>query len=201
MLFTIIFCFGFSGTKAKYESQDIISRLEIPYEIKDWQGKDIEQEWNLENVTNYNQIFEREYINKEGKNLFLLILDADDFHNPKVCSKGAGFKVKELNDTEFHVLNRTVKAHTLYVEKDTDGFLVTYWVSIDGNITDWTEQKVKQLWFSLMDKESTGLMIRVDVPCKEDGIDNALQIVQSFIADLGQAIPLEIADYIFGKIN
>ena len=99
------------------------------------------------------------------------------------------------------MLNRAVKAHTLYVEKDTDGFLVTYWVSIDGNITDWTEQKVKQLWFSLMDKESTGLMTRLDVPCTEDGIENALQIAQSFIADLGKAIPVEEADYLFGKIN
>ena len=165
MLFTIIFCFGFSGTKAKYESQDIISRLEIPYEIKDWQGKDIEQEWNLENVSYYNQIFEREYVNKDGKNLFLIILDAACFHHPKACARSSGFKVKELNDTEFYVLNRTVKAHTLYVEKDTDGFLVTYWVSIDENVTDWTEQKVKQLWFSLMNKESTGLMIRLVLNC------------------------------------
>ena len=204
LLFTIIFCFVFSGTKTiktKYVSQDILSRLEIPYEIEGWQGKDIGQEWNLENVTNYHQIFEREYINKDGKNLFLMILDAGCFHHPKACARSGGFKVKELNGTEFHVLNRAVRAHTLYVEKDTDGFLVSYWVSIDRNITDWTEQKVKQLWFALTNKESTGLMIRLDVPCKEDGIENALQIAQSFVAVFGQAIPLEEADYIFGKIN
>jgi len=198
LLFAIIYCFGFP--KAKYESLNILSQLKIPLEIDEWQGREVEQEWNIEDEK-YNfisQAFECEYVNN-GKNLFLLILDADNFHNPKVCSNGSGFKVRELNDPELHVLNRTFQAHSLYIEKDTEGFLIIYWICIDKDIVDWTGQKIKQLWFSLINKKKAGLMIRLDIPTKEDHIEDALRLAKEFIEDLGQTISPDQAGYIFGN--
>ncbi|MCF6156577.1 MAG: EpsI family protein [Candidatus Brocadia sp.] len=199
LLSAIIYCFGFHKTK-KYESLNILSELKIPLEISGWQGSDVEQEWNKNEEYNFiSQALDREYVNMDGKNLFLLILDAGNFHNPKVCVNGSGFKVIELNDSEFHVLNRSFQAHSLYAEKDADRFLIIYWICIDKNIVDWTGQKIKRLWLSLIDKKSAGLMIRLDIPTKEDSIEDAFRLAKEFIADFGQAISPEQAGYIFGN--
>lgn len=203
LLLAIIYCFGFS--KSKYVGQGILSRLEIPLEFGEWQGSNTKQEWNKEwDIENQkysfvHQIFDREYVNREGKNLFMLILDAGNFHNPKICSKSSGFRVKELNDFKFHVLNHMFLTHCLYIENDVEGFLIIYWICIDKNIVDWTEQKIKQLWFSLINKKRTGFMIRLDVPTQEDNIEDALKLAEDFIADLGRAIPSDQAAYIFGN--
>ena len=164
-------------------------------------GKDTEQEYNLEE-DKYNfisNVFDREYVNKDGKNLYWLILDAGNFHNPKVCSEGAGFKLRDLNNTNFSIFNRALTAHCLYVEKGTDSYLMIYWMCIDKNIVDWTGQKIKELWHSLINKKKTGLMIRLDVPCKEDGVESALILAKEFMSELHWTIPLEQLDYIFGK--
>ncbi len=201
LLPTIIYCFAFP--KAKYTSTDIFSRLEIPYEIDMWKGVDSEQEWKLEDEEyNYiSQILEREYIHENNKNLFLLLLNAGNFHNPKVCYNGAGFKVRELEDTEFHVLDCTFRAHTLYAQNDTEGYLLVYWMCIDKNIVDWTKQKVKQLWFSFFHEESLGLMIRLDIPSSEDTINDAVMLAKEFVTDLSKVMRPEDVQYLFGSQN
>lgn len=200
LLFTIIYCFGFSRSK-KYEGLNILSQVMIPLEVDEWQGMDVEQEWNTEDEEYdfVSQSVYREYVARDGKSLFLLVLDADNFHNPKVCSNSSGFSVRELEDVEFHVPNHKFQAHSLYVEKDAEGFLLIYWMCIDKNIVDWTEQKMKQLWFSLINKKRAGLMIRLDVPTKEENIGDALKWAKDFIADLGQAMPSDQVSYILGS--
>lgn len=199
LLFTSIYCFAFPKTN-KYEGLNILSQFIIPLEMNVWMGKDVEQTWDREDGA-YNfvsQTLDREYVNSDGNNLFLLVLDAGNFHNPKVCSDSSGYKVTELNDLEFHLLNRDFKAYSLYVEKDTNGFLLVYWMCIDKNIVDWKGQKVKQLWFSLINKKRTGLMVRLAIPAKEDTIDDAIFLTKNFIIDLSQAISPEHVAYIFG---
>jgi len=199
LLIAVIYCF--TGTRAKYVSNDVLSQLEIPLELNGWQGKDTEQEYSLEeNKYNFiSNVFDREYVNKDGKNLYWLILDAGNFHNPKVCSNGAGFTVKDLNNAHFPLFNRTLTAHCLYVEKDTDSYLLVYWMCIDKNIVDWTGQKIKELWHSLTNKKKAGLMIRFDIPCREDAIEDALNLAKEFMTDVHQTIPAHQLDYIFGK--
>ncbi|OQX79320.1 MAG: EpsI family protein [Candidatus Omnitrophica bacterium 4484_70.1] len=201
LLLTIIYCFIFP--KPKYVSPDIIPQLKIPYKISDWRGKDVAEELNLlDNRYNFiSDIFARVYINFYGESLLLLILDAGNFHHPKVCFGSSGFKIKELNDTEFNFSNHKFKAHTLYTEKNNESFLIIYWICIDKKIVDWTEQKIKQLFFSLFNKEKVGLMIRLDIPTKENDIEDHLKLAKEFIKHLSQNIPSEQADYLFGEKN
>lgn len=199
LLTTVTYCF--STARAKYVSTDILSQLEIPLEISGWQGKNTEQELDLEEDKYHfiSNIFDREYVNKDGKNLYWLILDAGNFHNPKVCSNSAGFKVRELNTIDFSVFNRTLTANCLYLEKDAEGYLMVYWMCIDKNIVDWTGQKIGELWYSLLNKKKAGLMIRFDIPCTEDSIESALTLVKEFMVDLHGVIPPGQLEYIFGK--
>ena len=200
LLLTIALSFGFP--KAKYVGTDILSKLEIPYKMDGWQGRDIATELNLQDER-YNfvsQIIAREYVNMYGENLLLLILDAGNFHYPKVCFTASGFKVRELKDTEFYILNQKVNAHTVYTEKNNEKFLVIYWISINKNIAPhWMEQKLKQLYFSLFNKKRVGLMVRLDIPIKGNNIDDAISLSREFINNLSQTLPSEHADYIFGR--
>ncbi|KKO18907.1 MAG: putative exosortase [Candidatus Brocadia fulgida] len=212
LLFTIIFCFASPGAntkKTKYVSQDILSQLEIPYKIKGWHGVDARQDWDLELEEKMNQFIEqsitREYTNTNGENIFFTMVDAGNFHNPRICANGAGFKIKDSADTEFHVAlpaqagSRILKARSFYTEKGNDGFLVIYWVCVDNNVVDWMEEKVKEIWFSLLDNsDRVSLMIRLDIPCKESSIDNALKLARGFVADFSQNIPIETATFVFG---
>lgn len=195
----LIYCFAFP--KSNYTGPEVFSRLEIPYTMNSWQGIDIKDEWNLEDKK-YNfisQIIARRYVNTNDKKLFFSILNAGNFHNPKICSHGAGFTVRELNDQEFHLAGRTVKTHAMYVQKNTEGFLLIYWICIDKGIVDWTKQKIKELYFSLFHKNRVGLMIRLDIPSTEGTLKDAFTLAQEFVNDLHRVLTPKDADYIFGS--
>jgi len=201
LLSSIILSFAFP--KAKYEGTGFISQLKIPDTFSEWQGKDITENLDLSAEEDRYKFISGalayEYVNKDGENLLFIVLDAGNFHHPKVCYTSSGFTVKDLKDTEFHTLNSTFKAHTLYTEKGGEGFLSFYWIIIDKKIAhEWIEQKIKQLYFSLFNKKRVGLMVRIDIPAKEGNIKDAIIPAERFISDLSRALPPEEADYIFG---
>lgn len=192
---------SFGLPKPRYKSPEIISKLDIPYRIFGWNGKDISQKLNLNDLRfNFiSEIFIRSYINKYGENLILLILDAGNFHNPKVCLGGSGYTARDLPDTEFRINNRAFKAHTVYFEKGKEGIVVIYWICINKKVVDWTRQKIIQLWYSLFNKEKIGLMVRLEVSASPTGTESAVKTAQRFISEISSKIPAEQAEYIFGK--
>ncbi|MBI5665102.1 MAG: EpsI family protein [Nitrospirae bacterium] len=180
-----------------------MSELNIPKEISGWSGRDVTKEVGLNlNEDKYDFVsgaLAYQYVNREGKSLLFIILDAGNFHHPKVCFTGAGFKIKELPDTEFRLPNNTLKTHTLFTERGRDNNLSFYWIVIDKNVAhEWIEQKAKQLFFSLFGKKRVGLMVRVDIPAKEGDIDNATIMAEQFLSDIGRSLDPEQATYIFG---
>jgi EpsI family protein len=193
--------YSFCFPKPKYASTNILSQLQIPYDIGAWHGENTDQSWSLddERFNFISGMLQRKYDNAKDQNIFLTILDAGNFHNPKVCSNSSGYKVKELNDLNIVLLNRNLKAHAIYADKENEGYLIVYWICINKDIIDWTEQKIKQLWFSLTNKKNAGLMIRVDVPCDENSIPNSLKTCEEFISNLSRTLSLDEAEYIFGK--
>ena len=199
LITALVYSFGFS--KPKYESANILSQWQIPYDIGEWHGEDTDQSWSLEDER-FNFIsgmLQRKYDKANDQFLFLTILDAGNFHNPKVCSNSSGYKVKELNDVNLVLSNRNLKAHAIYTDKENEGYLIVYWICINKDIIDWTKQKIKQLWFSLTNKKNAGLMIRFDVPCDENSIPNALRLCEEFILNLNRTLSLDNAEYFFGK--
>jgi hypothetical protein len=166
---------------------NFISELEVPYAFSEWQGRDVTKQLNINTAdTNFNFIneaFANQYINSKGKNLLFIILDAGNFHHPKVCFTGAGYKIKELPDTEFHTPKRSFKA-----------------IVIDKKIAhEWIEQKFKQLYFSMINKKRIGLMVRLDIPAKEADIEDAMILAKQFVNDLSLTLQPEQAGYILGE--
>jgi EpsI family protein len=203
ILLSLTMLLSFAFPRTKYVGTNFISELEIPYTFTEWQGQDVTKKLNINTAnTNFNFINEavaNQYINSKGESLLFIILDAGNFHHPKVCFTGAGYKIKELDDTEFHTPDRSFKAHTLFTERGNESSLSFYWIVIDKKVAHaWIEQKFKQLYFSMLNKQRVGLMVRLDVPAKEDNIEEAMLLAKRFVSDLGQTLKPEQAGYIWG---
>lgn len=187
--------------KTKYHSPDILSKLKIPERFNYWISKDISNTLNP-NDLRYNfisRIFAREYTNKYRQRLSFLILDAGNFHNPKVCFGSSGFKITDLPSQEIKIKNRVLKTHAGFYEKPGGSYVIVYWICINKKTVDWAEQKLLQLTYSLFNKEKVGLMVRLDIPATAQTTDSALKLAHEFITQIAQQIPQEQADYLFGQ--
>lgn len=188
--------------KVKYTSPDTLSKLTIPYRPAGWLSKDSSHTLDLRDLR-YNfisKVFARTYINRYGEGLLFLILDAGNFHHPKVCFGSSGAKVMDIPDKEFRVGGRKITAHVLYSQKPGESQLLVYWICIDKKLTDWTGQKVSQLYYSMFNKQKVGFMVRLDIPCATpDRIENCLNLAQEFITAVYAELPQEQREYIFGK--
>jgi len=190
---------SFCLPRPKYQGLNVLAKLNVPQAIGEWQGKDV-ADLNMEDGR-YNfisKIFARTYTDKEGISLNLFILDAGNFHNPKICFTGAGFKIGEAPDKNFTAAGKPLKSHSLVVEKDNEKYLLTYWITIDKKGVDWFEQKASQLFSSLLNRKKAALMCRIDLPFRPGEEAAALALTQSFIDDLAAGITPQDRSYIFG---
>lgn len=204
MLLLSVATLSFTSEKMKYEGTGFLSKLKIPLKLSRWEGEDVSAKLNVtpdRDIFNFiSEILAYQYVNKQGEKLLFIVLDAGNFHHPKVCFTSAGYNIRELDDTVFDVMGRTVKTHTLFTERGKESFLSFYWISIDKNIAhEWMEQKLKQLYFSVFNKKRVGLMIRIDIPTAGDNIQNSMGIAKNFIVDMSKTLQQDDADYILGK--
>ena len=200
------FVLSFVIPRAKYSGINFLSSTQIPISLSGWNGKDVSEALELNSSGDkYNFISEAiayQYMNKDGKKLLFIIMNAGNFHHPKNCFTSSGFTTRDLDDTMFQASERSFKTHTLFTEKDAETFLSFYWISIDKKIAHaWIDQKIKQVFFSLFNKKRVGLMVRIDIPTKEESIEESVNLARNFVKDLNQALSPEQADYIFGKIS
>lgn len=191
------------GTPAvKHKNPKIIGSLGIPQAVQGWESEDISDEINLtdEKYNFISNIFARLYSDHYGNNVLFLVLDAGNFHNPKVCFGSAGYKTVELPETELRIAGRPLKAQTVFFEKpDGEGYLVLYWLCINKKPVDWAQQKLIQLRNSILNKRETSLMIRIDVPAEKNSIQDSIETSRDFLSVISSKISPDQADYIFGK--
>lgn len=183
--------------KPKYESLDILSTLNIPEKFAGWKSMDVSKEFNLKD-DRYNfisDVFARLYMNKNGKQLLFLILDAGNFHNPKVCYKSSGFSVNDLGNVTISTDYSKFNAKAIYMERQSAGMNLYYWLVIDKKIESWTGQKLVEFWSSLFNKKKSGLMVRLEIPVSEGGI----KLGREFLKNLNTALTLEQKEYLFGE--
>jgi len=192
---------SYATPRSKYKSPNLVNSLDIPLRMQGWVSKNISKQLDLtdQRFNFVSDIFARLYSNAYRENLLFLILDAGNFHNPKVCFGTSGYKVKELPDTEFNANGHKFKAETVYFESSKDSYVVIYWICINKKQVNWTEQKLVQLWYSLFNKEKIGLMGRIDIATKEAKIPDAIKLAQGFISQISLQIPPEETEYLFGK--
>ena len=190
--------------RAQYVGTGFISKLNLPLSINNWDGRDMTNTLNLDFDKSWNKFISEvmiyEYINKAGNRLNFILLDAGNFHHPNVCFTASGYEITELKDTEFNIAGRSFTAHTLFTQKENESNLSFYWIIIDKEIVhSWITQKIKQLYFSLFNRERVGLMVRIDIPLTGDNTDEAILLAKEFINDISQNMQPKNVDYIFGS--
>jgi hypothetical protein len=185
----------------KYASTDILQNIKIPGAFSYWQSKDASNSFNL-NDLRYNfisRIFARNYISKYGDRVMFLMLDAGNFHNPKVCFGSSGYTAMDIPQPEYKLSDRTLKANAVFFEKPGESYLLIYWITINKQRVDWGKQKLLDLYHSLFNKKKIGLMVRMDIPCTKQTIDIALRTGKDFITHLEPAIDPSQRDFVFGR--
>ncbi|HOW43220.1 MAG TPA: EpsI family protein [Candidatus Omnitrophota bacterium] len=191
---------SFAIPKPKYQSLNVLKQISIPVNFGDWKGNDIGQQLDL-NDDRYrfiSDIFARTYTRADGAQLMLLILDAGNFHNPKVCFGSSGYKIRELPDTRINAGKRSFETTTLLMTKDPESTMLIYWLCIDKKITSWAGQKTKELWFSLFNKKKAGLMVRLDVPAHPQAPEASAALAQQFVTELSTHLSEKDLTLIFG---
>ncbi|MDO8283068.1 MAG: EpsI family protein [Thermodesulfovibrionia bacterium] len=204
---SILFSFTFPN-KATYEGARLIAGLEMPDAFAGWKGVDMSEQFraNLQGA-GYEFISESlayRYSDIDERSLLFLIINARDFHYPNACLTSSGIEVKEMDNTELNASGRIISAYTLLTDdfSERDKTLILYWIVIDKKlVTNWAEQKVKQLYFSLFDKNNVGLLVRLDIPVEGDDYEQGLALAHILVNDLSGAMSDEEADHIFGKNN
>jgi len=199
LLVTIVV--SFLIPKPKYVSLNILDTLDIPTIFPGWRSVDVSKQLNLKD-DRYNfisDVFARMYQNLEGEQLLFLILDAGNFHNPKVCYTSSGFAIKELGKIDFMIKNDVFQATGLSMEKPNLRMNMFYWLCIDKKIVDWTGQKMIELWSSLSNKKKAGLMVRLEIPSDSKTSEEALALGRDFIKTLNRFLTPEQREYLFGK--
>lgn len=169
------------------QAPDILSQLNIPYQLGPWQGKDT------------GDPLAREYSRPDGAKLLLVILGAGNFHHPKVCYGASGFQLRELSGIEFNLPGRSFKASVLHAQKNNEQLLFIYWLCIDKKITGWAGQKLFELRRALLGQNKTGLMVRLDVPIIAGNTAYSLRSAQDFVTRLFSSLTPSSSAYLFGS--
>lgn len=187
--------------KPQYEGVNILPQLEIPGNFAGWSSRDVSGELNLQD-DRYNfisDVFARLYQNRQGDQLLFLILDAGNFHNPKVCYTSSGFSVEDMGGIVFAAGEKKFSATGLEMNRPRDSLFIFYWLTIDGKIVSWTGQKVSELWSSLFNRKKAGLMVRIEISQNQRTKAEGVRLGQSFVRDLSEALAAKERAFLFGS--
>jgi len=186
--------------KQSYKNIEVLHQLKIPLDLPNWKGTEIKHAFKFDGEPNNMGIYKNlRYVNVHDKLLYFTVFGSDNWHSPKVCSKMTGFEIINLG-TEKVNLSNNIKFNTtnVFAQKEDNGFLIIYWLCIDKKVVNWAEQKLKVFWYSLFNKEIVGIMIRIDVPCKENKVEEALELSKQFLTILFKTIDSDNAKIVFG---
>ena len=124
----------------------------------------------------------------------------ENFHNPKVCYTGIGYKPRYEGTHKINLSkSTTLQFDTYLMLKKNNTLLTTYWTCINEKNVNWLELKLKKRIYALTNKESINLLIRIDVPTNRSNTNNALAITKDFIRDLYGILDKNKSVHVFGK--
>ena len=201
--------------KIKYQSFDIINYINLPLVIGNWLGEELPdnkkdaEKWDFINKSKqyyFRQKYEAElyqyyyFSNKGGGEVFLSLLNAGNFHNPKNCYTGLGYKSQFEGAYSVKLAkNTTLQFDSYLMLKENNDLLTTYWMCVNGKKVTWLELKLNELICSLTNKESINVLTRIDVPTNPGDTYKALTLTKEFLRDLYGTLDKDRAVYIFGE--
>lgn len=191
---------SFAIPRPKYVPTNILKEVTLPLSAGTWTGQDVDQKLNLgEGLLSYiGDILMRKYVNDKGEVVYLIVMDAGNFHHPKLCFSGSGYNPKDMPDTNLDN-GGNFNAPTVFFEKKQADTLVLYWLCIDKQRVNWSQQKSKEFFYSLIGKKRTGVIVRLDIPGPESRIKSSLAAAKDFVKTMRGQMSAHDAAFIFGN--
>ncbi|HPS20790.1 MAG TPA: exosortase-associated EpsI family protein [Candidatus Omnitrophota bacterium] len=195
--------------KWKYEGKEVVLSVmqNVPDIFGRWRGRNVDSGVNDENpIYNFiskisSKFYYDLYLPERG--VMFTLLDAGNFHYPKICMRGGGKETTDFAPRTINVGGKEITVQMVLAEDPKDkksGNLTVYWISIDKKpVKEWIQHKLHQLVYSLFNRKSVGLMVRADIRCTRDNVDDGVKYVEKFFNDLYKDLPQDSREYIFGK--
>lgn len=181
----------------KFDSTQETQMSNFPKKIGEWEGKDIALRESDYAILETRNLIMRDYKNLtrgEEVNLYI-IYSADNrkaLHPPEICYTGGG--AGTILEKEIIPLGTNFKANKFIIENKNFSQLVVYWFK-SGNLSTYSyiRQQLKTVKNRLMQKKTSGAMIRISTTVDPKNPDKAINLLKSFsegiIPLLNQYVP------------
>ena len=201
LLATITIILAYGSPRIKYQGTGILENITLPAAAGDWNGEDVRQEMNLgqDRYFYIHGVKTKKYTNAKGDVVYFTVMEAGNFHHPRTCFSSSGYEGADMADTALETSGGNFQVSTLFFKKKGEELIVMYWICLNKERVDWTRQKIKEFWYSLVGGGKAGLCMRLDIPASQDNFRPALSAAQNFIKTISASIPSETAQYLFGK--
>ncbi len=176
---------------AKFDPNQETQMVNFPKQIGDWKGEDVQLKESDYAILETRNLIMRNYKNlTQGEEVNLYIIYSADnrkaLHPPEICYTGGG--AGTILSKEVVPLNANFKANKFIIENKDFSQLVVYWFK-SGNLSTYSyiHQQLKTVKDRLMQKKTSGAMIRISTVIDPKNPNKAMNLVKSFSASI---IPL-----------
>jgi len=169
---------------AKFDSTRETQMSNFPKRIGDWEGEDLELRENDYAILETKNLIMRNYKNlarRDTVNLYI-IYSSDNrkaLHPPEICYTGGG--AGTILEKGITALNANFKANKFIIENKNLSQLVVYWFK-SGELSTYSyvRQQLKTVKDRLMQKKTSGAMIRISTTIDPSNPNKAMNLIKSF---------------------
>ena len=210
--FLVLFLLGgtlalaYTGKVRKLNAQSRINLEAIPARLGPWkmvqaqQDRGIMKKWEF-----FNELLMRTYQDPQGRIVWLAISYGADqrqafsLHLPEGCYQAAGYDVEVVGrEAVFEGGAPLVRLVGRFRGRTEP---VSYWIVLDGRVVaSHLERKIKQLYYTLVQKPAYGVLVRVSSPAAEGRIEQAYALQDDFIRNLAGNLPPQLRKILFGDM-
>lgn len=169
---------------AKFDPTQEAQMSNFPKKVADWEGQDVELRESDYAILETRNLIMRDYKNlNRGDSVNLYIIYSSDnrkaLHPPEICYTGGG--AGTILEKGVTTLSSNFKANKFIIENKNLSQLVVYWFkSGDLSTYSYIHQQLKSVKDRLMQKKTSGAMIRISTNIDPKNPNKAINLIKSF---------------------
>ena len=170
----------------------------LPLVIGTWRGQDFPVEERIKNILQTDYILSRDYLNQEGKRVFLSVVYYPDnkigFHNPESCNTGVGSRLvrkdfQSLKVGKSFAPSGEFRVNRLLMEGAKGNKIILYFfVSGDYITYDYLRFRFYMMKQQMSFRRPSGAQIQIHSNIDSDP-ESTVSTMEDFIKDLVPLLP------------
>jgi len=197
ILFAVTAGFVFADASLS-RSVRIIDLNKLPLTVGSWEGKSFPVAERILRILETEYILDRDYVNKEGRHVFLSIVYYPDnkigFHNPESCNTGEGSKIikKDVYPIKNGNMDReseNFKVNRLILGR-TKGDKVILYFFVSGNYMthDYFNFRLHMMKQQMGFRRPSGAQVQIHSAIGPD-LNGTVPVMEDFIRNLAPLLP------------